>query len=156
MAFTPTQFKAYAWSGSPRYRTADVPVPNVGFAGVDRTVLEQQFAYEWLDSANTPSNLRNPPFSPGTGGVLAPSLVSVSGGPPRILRGFIRRAEYDRTDAASMARLYFMYNPETITRDYVSYLDQGALDPFNTVFGSGNLVPPPSFMDFSFGLFFDR
>ena len=49
-----------------------------------------------------------------------------------------------------------MYNPEQITRDYVSYLDQGALDPFNTVFQSGNLVPPPSFMDFTFSLLFDR
>ena len=49
-----------------------------------------------------------------------------------------------------------MFNPETITRDYVSYLDQGALDPFNTVFQSKNEIAPPSFMDFSFELFFDR
>jgi hypothetical protein len=55
-----------------------------------------------------------------------------------------------------MARMYFMYNPETITRQYVSYLDQGALDPFNTIYQSGNLVAPPSYMDFSFSLFFDR
>ena len=55
-----------------------------------------------------------------------------------------------------MARLYFMYNPETISRDYMNYLDQGALDPFNTVFQSGNLVAPPSMLNFSFELFFDR
>ncbi|NBZ97103.1 MAG: hypothetical protein EBR40_11915, partial [Proteobacteria bacterium] len=53
-------------------------------------------------------------------------------------------------------RLYFMFNPETIVRDYVSYLDQAALDPFNTVYGSNNLVAPPSFMNFRFDLFFDR
>ena len=49
-----------------------------------------------------------------------------------------------------------MYNPEIISRDYVSYLEQGALDPFNTVYQSGNLVAPPSILDFSFELFFDR
>ena len=49
-----------------------------------------------------------------------------------------------------------MYNPETITRDYVSYLDQTALDPFNTIYQSANLVAPPSILDFSFSLFFDR
>ena len=49
-----------------------------------------------------------------------------------------------------------MYNPEIITRDYVSYLDQTALDPFNTVYQSGNLVAPPAILDFSFDLFFDR
>ena len=49
-----------------------------------------------------------------------------------------------------------MYNPTVIARDYVSYLDQGALDPFNTVFQSGNLVAPPSMMNFTFELFFDR
>ena len=38
----------------------------------------------------------------------------------------------------------------------MNYLDQGALDPFNTVFQSGNLVAPPSMLNFSFELFFDR
>jgi hypothetical protein len=49
-----------------------------------------------------------------------------------------------------------MYNPESIKRDYVSYLDQGALDPFNTIYGSKNLVAPPGVLDFSFDLLFDR
>jgi cell wall-associated NlpC family hydrolase len=49
-----------------------------------------------------------------------------------------------------------MYNPEQIQRDYVSYLDQAALDPFNTVYESGNLIAPPSFVDFTFSLLFDR
>jgi hypothetical protein len=81
---------------------------------------------------------------------------STSAFPARILRGFIRRAEYDTTDQMSTSRLYFMYNPSVIARDYVSYLDQGALDPFNTVFQSDNLVAPPSMMNFTFELFFDR
>ena len=78
------------------------------------------------------------------------------GKPARILRGYIRRAEYDVKDEMSKARLYFMYNPEYITREYVSYLEQSALDPFNTVYQSGNLIAPPSIMNFSFELFFDR
>ena len=49
-----------------------------------------------------------------------------------------------------------MYNPEQIIRDYVSYMDQAALDPFNTLYDSGNLVAPPSFVNFSFDLIFDR
>ena len=56
----------------------------------------------------------------------------------------------------SKAQLNFMYNPESVVRDYVSYLDQEALDPFNTVYQSGNLIAPPSFINFSFDLFFDR
>jgi hypothetical protein len=59
-------------------------------------------------------------------------------------------------DEASKARLYFMYNPESIVRQYESYLDQSALDPFNTIYQSGNLVAPPSYMSFSFSLMFDR
>ena len=113
------------------------------------------YAYEWFDSSSRLATRRNPPFAQGTAGRLVPAL-SDEGISNRILRGFIRRAEYDAADAKSGARLYFMYNPEQITRDYVSYLDQGALDPFNTVFQSGNLVPPPSFMDFTFSLLFDR
>jgi hypothetical protein len=76
--------------------------------------------------------------------------------PAHILRGYIRRAQYNVTDHPSQCRLQFLYNPTQITRNYVSYLDQGALDPFNTVYQSGNLVAPPSFMDFTFELLFDR
>jgi hypothetical protein len=141
--------------GSPRpYTAADVPVPGDVF-GADRTMLEQQFAYEWLDAAGSAPSRRNPPFTKGAAGRLHPEFLD-TGQPQRILRGFIRRAEYDRADIKSTARLYFMYNPETIQRDYVSYLDQGALDPFNTVYQAGNLVAPPSYMDFNFSLLFDR
>ncbi len=155
--FRPTAlgFNYYGWRGSQPYNAADVPVPNyLVTQGVDRTVLEQQFAYEWFDSSSKYSGWTNPPFA-SSGGRLLPQFLE-NGQPQRILRGFIRRAEYDSSDPKSAGRLYFMYNPETITRDYVSYLDQGALDPFNTVYQSGNLVPPPSYMDFSFSLLFDR
>ena len=73
-----------------------------------------------------------------------------------ITRGYIRRASPDSSDPMSQAQLNFMYNPEQVVRDYVSYLDQQALDPFNTVYNSGNLIAPPSFINFSFALFFDR
>lgn len=71
-----------------------------------------------------------------------------------ITRGYIRRS--DTSDDVGGATLNFMFNPEQITRDYVSYLDQAALDPFNTLYQSGNLVNPPSFVNFNFSLFFDR
>ena len=154
MAYAPTAltFNSYGWKGGNAYNARDIPMDA---SVTDRTATEQMYAYEWFDSSNRFATRRNPPFSQGTAGRLVPSLAD-EGIPNRILRGFIRRAEYDAADAKSGARLYFMYNPEQITRDYVSYLDQGALDPFNTVFQSGNLVPPPSFMDFTFSLLFDR
>jgi hypothetical protein len=145
-----------AGRGAKSYDAADVPVPSYMVSpGVDRTVLQQQFAYEWYDYSGRYSMGSNPPFTKGSAGRLLPDFTN-DGQPRRILRGFIRRSDYDMADTKSGARLYFMYNPETITRDYVSYLDQGALDPFNTVFQAGNLVAPPSFMDFDFSLLFDR
>lgn len=153
---TSLTFNSSAWRGGKPYNAADVPIPNYMVSpGVDRTVLEQQFAYEWYDVSGRYSTGHNPPFTKGSAGRLLPQFVE-TGLPQRILRGFIRRSDYDAADVKSGARLYFMYNPETITRDYVSYLDQGALDPFNTVFQAGNLVAPPSFMDFDFSLLFDR
>lgn len=123
-------------------------------------VLRQQFAYENL--VGGVQGLSNPPFLSGAAGRLAPFLQRrVEGGgvePARILRGFIRRTDIEvgETRDRSRARLFFMYNPAEITRDYVSYLDQTALDPFNTVFDSGNMVAPPSILDFTFSIFFDR
>jgi hypothetical protein len=154
MTFRPTAltFNNTTWRGAQPYAASDIPIPDYMLSsGVDRTILEQQFAYEWFDSSSTLARTRNPPFTKGSSGRLMPDQAG-----QRILRGFIRRAEYDNADPKSTARLYFMFNPETITRDYVSYLDQGALDPFNTVYQAGNLVPPPSFMDFTFSLLFDR
>jgi hypothetical protein len=165
-SYRPTvlSFNSYGWKGAPQYNRADVPTRWAeGATNVDRTVLEQQLAYEWLASEPSGANpmggygmATNPPFTKGSAGRVLPGLLASDGRTPRILRGFIRRSEYDVSDATSMARLYFMYNPETITRDYVSYLDQGALDPFNTIYQSGNLVAPPSIMDFTFSLLFDR
>lgn len=73
----------------------------------------------------------------------------------KITRGYIRR-DPDKNDPTSRYRLNFMFNPESIERSYVAYLDQGAIDPFNTIYGSGNLVAPPGILDFTFDLVFDR
>ena len=156
---------AYGWSGSPGYNRADVPTALMNQpSNISQDQFLQQFAYEWFQSGDIANSLTkfggtgysNPPFIGGAAGRLIPGLRSADGGVPRILRGYIRRAQYEAVDNSSRSRLYFMYNPETITRDYVSYLDQGALDPFNTVYQSGNLVAPPAVLDFNFELFFDR
>lgn len=130
--------------------TVITPTPDTG-----NSVQNNQTVYEWADYSSQWKT--NPPFLKGSAGTTLDSIHMQGGGAsPRILRGFIRRAQYAINDDASMSRLYFMYNPEQISRDYVNYLDQGALDPFNTVFQSGNLVAPPSILDFNFELFFDR
>lgn len=118
--------------------------------------LVRNRSYALMDEGR--ENLRaNPPFLLGSSGrVLGSISDQAAGADPRIARGYIRRSVLDDSDPTSNARLYFMYNPETITRNYVSYLDQAALDPFNTVFGSNNLVAPPGILDFSFDMFFDR
>ena len=166
--YRPTRLinNAYGWTGSPGYNRADVPTALMDQpTGITQDQFLQQFAYEWFQSGESVyfpgskfggTGYSNPPFIGGAAGRLIPSLRSADGGVPRILRGYIRRAQFEAGDDSSRARLYFMYNPETITRDYVSYLDQGALDPFNTVYQSGNLVAPPSVLDFNFELIFDR
>lgn len=73
-----------------------------------------------------------------------------------IMRGYIRRSDIDPADPTSQYRLYFMYNPETIQRSYIAYLDQQALDPGNSLFGSNNMTAPPGILDFNFELLFDR
>jgi hypothetical protein len=155
--------RAYGWPRGVAYAKADVPTQWVDpQSKITTDALRQQFAYEWFQSGERSAGftgargLVNPPFVSGAAGRLHPLLVSADGGPARILRGYIRRAEYDVTDELSKCRLYFMYNPEIITREYVSYLEQSALDPFNTVYQSGNLIAPPSILNFSFELFFDR
>ena len=149
--------RAYGWD-RPSYNRADIPTKAVGRpSGMSVEEVERSLAYEWLNSGTlVNSNYSNPPFTSGASGRLHPLLRTEDGTPARILRGFIRRANWEAGDPISKARLYFMYNPEAITRQYVSYLNQESLDPFNTVFQSGNLVAPPSFMDFTFDLFFDR
>lgn len=111
---------------------------------------------ESLWSGLTPAAKQNPPFLSMASGQLMDNFPSVGGPPTRLLRGFIRRTYSDSNDPNSGCRLNFMFNPPEIQRDYVSYLDQGALDPFNTIYQSGNLVAPPSILNFSFELFFDR
>ena len=142
----------YGFSGAAPNNLANVPSKWAASNGLTPEELTQKLAYEWLNSYEITGADSNPPFTSGAAGRLIPGL----NGGQRIVRGYIRRANYEAGDFVSKARLNFMYNPENIVRDYVSYLDQAALDPFNTVYGSSNLVAPPSFMNFRFDLFFDR
>lgn len=97
----------------------------------------------------------NPPFT-FIKKVTPLANVVQEGAEPQILRGYIRRTQPSPTNPGSLARLQFMFNPEVIQRSYISYLDQQALDPTNSTFGSGNLMAAPGILDFSFELFFDR
>jgi murein DD-endopeptidase MepM/ murein hydrolase activator NlpD len=126
-------------------------------AGVDSNTGWSVGAAVAETTGATSTPLSNPPFTTSTAGKIPGAIAT---GPnahhPRMFRGYIRRASVDRSDPTSRARLYFMYNPPEIVRSYVSYLDQLALDPFNTIFDSENLVLPPGILDFNFELFFDR
>lgn len=148
----------FGWRQAPAYNRADVPTQLVDESKTGMTSLElaANFAYEWFQSGTATPGMTNPPFTSGAAGRILPSLHTTAAAPPRILRGYIRRTQFDTADPITNTRLYFMYNPTEITRDYVSYLEQGALDPFNTVYQSGNLVAPPSILDFTFSLMFDR
>ena len=97
--------------------------------------------------AGVVGTLTNPAFSITTAGTNNPLG-------PNIQRGYIRRAR--TTGPGANAVLRFMYNPSEIVRDYVSYMDQAAIDPYNTLFQSGNLVAPPSIVNFTFEMLFDR
>lgn len=149
--YNPLVSAPYGFTGAAPYNLEDVPARLASSNALSPEQLTKKLAYEWLNSHEIGGSDSNPPFTSGAAGRLNPILEG-----QRITRGYIRRAQYEASDATSKARLYFMYNPETIVRDYVSYLDQAALDPFNTVYGSNNLVAPPSFMNFRFDLFFDR
>lgn len=116
--------------------------------------LMKRHAYERLNASG--AALSNPPFDMGAAGRLTTYIESTGTDDPRILRGYIRRSNMSGVDPTDGYRLYFMFNPQTIQRSYVAYLDQQALDPFNTIYGSNNLVAPPGILDFSFELFFDR
>ena len=117
--------------------------------------LSRGHAYSRL--ADSDKAKSNPKFNYGSAGRLqGPIANGPNATSPLISRGYIRRSNSNPTDPTDGYRLYFMFNPETIQRDYVAYLEQQALDPFNTIYGSNNLVAPPGILDFSFELFFDR
>ena len=127
----------------------------VGASSVDNRInsipdpfSDYQYALERL--ASTREGRSNPPFA------LTSASNRLAEGQGNIVRGYIRRSDIDPGDVTSNYRLYFMYNPETIQRNYMAYLDQQALDPYNTLFGSSNAPAPPGILDFSFDLMFDR
>jgi len=152
MASTPygttNELTMLASSSSPLGRSNASPDASVVDTTTDNfaSIMRRQ-SYERLDSSLL--DKANPPFNTGTAGRLMEGM-------PKISRGYIRRNIYDPNDPTSKYRLYFMYNPADIQRNYVAYIEQQALDPFNTIYGSNNLVAPPGVLDFSFDLFFDR
>jgi hypothetical protein len=102
------------------------------------------------------ANKSNPPFKLSATNNRLVSDQSALGGTAGLLRGYIRRSDITGSDPTSSNRLYFMYNPETIKRSYIAYLDQLSLDPGNSMFGSNNMAAAPGILDFSFNLMFDR
>ena len=142
--FSPSSLVARAkpdadWSSSLQQRSGIEST--MGNYNAKRVELVQRFTDR--------NGLSNPPFRYNQYERVPKGIAN-----PQITRGYIRRS--DLSDDVGGASLNFMFNPEQITRDYVSYLDQAALDPFNTLYQSGNLVAPPSFVNFNFSLFFDR
>lgn len=110
----------------------------------------------------TQSQIARQRFLQSNAGLSNPAFLLTSGSNrlidngTSIRRGYIRRSDIDPADPTSNYRLYFMYNPATIQREYVAYLDQLALDPGNALFGSANMAAAPGIIDFSFELLFDR
>ena len=121
---------------------------NVQLSTTSDAVTPEQYAEERRNDAN--QSRSNPEFLLTA---YSNPLISKDSG---IKRGYIRRSNVDIADKTSNSRLYFMYNPANIQRQYMAYLDQQALDPYNTMFGSNNMTAPPGILDFSFELFFDR
>jgi hypothetical protein len=131
--------------------TPDLSLDNLLNSERNFSALMKRHSYDRLDDIGLART--NPPFETGSSGRVTTIMSDLDA---RIVRGYIRRTSNNNSDPTNDYRLYFMYNPETIKRNYVSYLDQGALDPFNTIYGSKNLVAPPGVLDFSFDLLFDR
>ena len=104
--FIPTanSFGSYGWKGSNAYRPSDIPVLD--------TTLRSAVRLRVVRPVRPLRQRAQPAFHSGAAGRLVPSLAQ-EGRSNRILRGFIRRAEYDPCRLRSTARLYFMYNPET-------------------------------------------
>ena len=140
-----TNTRAYNWSRS-AYISQNVPADSD--YGDPGKRWQSVSAYEWMNygevvSPTDPSarTTSNPPFREWEAGRLPADLQAMTSGgiavPARILRGYIRRAEYDAPTLRRWPGSTSCTTPSAITRDYVSYLDQGALDPFNTVYPVG-------------------
>ena len=146
---------AYGWSshrlqpGRRAHALMDRPT------GITPEQFLQQFAYEWYQSGDPGAS----PTHPSSAVPLAVSMPArrhtdrCPGPHPAWLHP---SCPVRGRDPMSKARLYFMYNPEIDHSGLRDLPRPGALDPFNTVYQSGNLVAPPSILDFSFELFFDR
>lgn len=141
-----------------------------------------QFVYERLDWASFkrqldssveqhgmgPVNIQyagkysNPPFL-GAGQMTGPNgapswMRDASGGNQRIVRGYLRRTYISATKPESFVRLYFMYNPDTVRREYMSWNENSTADPTGDLsYDSDNSMSAiPAVTTIRFTLFFDR
>jgi len=104
----------------------------------------------------------NPPFM-GAGQMMGPNgapewMRDQNGGVQRIVRGYLRRSEVNANQPESFVRLYFMYNPDQVQRQYLSWSENTTADP-TAQFGYEPDVSPsgiPAITTITFTLYFDR
>jgi len=167
----------YGFLGTWPYSPKGQWVPNLDTppGGQPEVALYERIDWSNAVSGNADSmtGISNPPFM-GIGSSMTqiPGWMSGKDGAPaqRILRGYIRRVlQADLTkiapiddkeghwkDLASNARLYFMYNPSDIQRQYLSFADTSNLQSINPSATQNADLPAFTALTVSLELFFDR
>lgn len=157
----------YGFVGTPAYNPAWAPVlPGVSPTsnapgGPHEVALYERF--DW-DKSIDARQYQNPAFvGIGSSGQV-PTWMQGDGGVKRILRGYMRRStvyplnQPGLSDAqkATNARLYFMYNPSDLARQYQSFslLAGQATSDTNAQVNGGQQVP--AMVTMSMELLFDR
>lgn len=159
----------YGWTQQENLSTANTPF-NAYFPS-------ENFVYERLDWQKFKQQLvtglhatpqeaggkySNPPFL-GAGQMTGPNGVpewmrDQIGGVRRIVRGYLRRQTVDATSPESFVRLYYMYNPDQVQRQYLSWNEATTLDQGGQMGVDSDSAPSsvPSLTQISFTLYFDR
>jgi hypothetical protein len=159
--------------------TQGVTKSNIGDTPWNNQFSMGDFVYERLDwrkfkkqlygsegpggnPANTAGFYSNPPFM-GAGQMTGPNgapswMRGPDGGTQRILRGYLRRQHIISTEPESYVRLYFMYNPDQVQRQYLSWSDDTTADPTGALGQDSSSAPSsvPSLTTLQFTLYFDR
>jgi hypothetical protein len=164
----------YGYMQTPGYTALWNPIltPGQGIDPVNEVAL-----YDRMDWNTAVEGYTNPPFiGVGSSNQSVPKFMQGPDGTARILRGYIRRSQVaawgtlggldTSTDAGKAdeqtfkdtnARLYFMYNPSQVTRQYVSYQALAGSNPAaqspESVLSSQSI---PATVTMSMELFFDR
>lgn len=104
----------------------------------------------------------NPPFM-GAGQMTGPDgppswMKDQIGGNKHILRGYLRRQQIIPGKQESYVRLYFMYNPDQVQRQYLSWDESPTLDAQggNGQESDASPITSPYMTTLSFTLYFDR